>query len=208
MKLPNGINPAHVSSKDKSRQILQSVCLDAEHGLAYATNGRVLIATSAIPDEFEARRRAFMPSRVAIKAFNRKNSPYPSVRILPADEGNKKTIQVIDEHSDVLLTQEVEGNYPTVWNVIPKVEEFDVKISLNVKFLMAMAKSMDSEVVHLFAKNNSTEGMVVLGSGESATHTFGIIMPVKGGPCLEENTTLTKMINIQRSALEKKEVIP
>lgn len=210
MKLPNGINPSHVASTDKTRYVMNGVCI--RNGLAYATNGRALLATECKLEDEDAQREAIIPTRIAKKGFNTKPKDLVVPRIYlkevekplnwPEDAPPPAFVELLDKDFDRTVAREIEGSFPKAEHVVPDLAPYTVKISFNLKLLTQIMKSLNSENVHLFATGEEKDPFIIL-SAKNEEDSFGILMPLHCDIDLSKNRPLRKMLNMKRSALEK-----
>lgn len=210
MKLPNGINPAHCASTDKTRYSMMGVCVD--DGLAYATNGRILVATECELEPEDEPRRAIIPTRIAKKGFATKPKDLVLPRIYlkqlkPApdmgiDAKEPAYVKLLNRELDRTTAKEVDGNFPHVENVVPDLNPYTIKISFNIKLLTQIAKALNSEKINLFATGDEKDPFLIV-SKKNEEDAFGLLMPLRNEIDLLKNRPLKKLLKLKRSALEK-----
>lgn len=202
MKIPNGINPAHVASKDKTRYILNGV--KVKDGLAYASNGRSLFVTICEMEYEDDKREAIIPTRIALKAFKKKtkNSILPILTLEPLGTDGYNKTRLLDKEMDVTITREIEGKFPNIHQVVPELENYKLAVSLNVNLLLEISKAFGEEVVNIYRNENIMDPMFITSKTQEA---FAVLMPVRihDEDSHLKNKAHNKFLEQKRSALEK-----
>lgn len=175
-----------------------------DHGLAFATDGRCLVVTECEMEQADHVRRAIIPTRIAKKGFATKPTDIVVPRIYLAEqkEGDHPKVELIDRDFDRTTALEVDGKFPNIEHVVPDLEGYTTKISINAKLLAKIVKSMNAEKINILTNGIEGDPLVVLPS-ENIEHTFGILMPLKGEIDVSRNRPIKKLIKLKRSALEK-----
>lgn len=216
MKLPHGVNPAHVASKDATRYVLNGVKFG--HGLAVATNGRMLVGTVATREDDDADREAIVPTRAMIKAFpkakgKRRSSLIPRLVINPIDENDTKakfgTVTITDKEFDQTTVKEIDGNYPAFEEVFTDHSKATLKVGINAAYLAMIAKALGDEqlVLHFdpdgFKENGDVRrgyspAIYVTAGSDREQESVAIIMPVRvSGDGLDGNRVLREIAKIK-----------
>lgn len=215
MKLPQGVNPAHVASKDHTRYVLNGVKF--ANGLAVATNGRMLVATVATREDDDADREAIVPTRAMLAGFKATRGKSGRVRssVLPRLVINAKpekeigTVTITDKNFDKTTVQEVDGNFPELEHVFEEPEKATLKLALNAKFLSQIAKALGDEqlVLHLDPDGFKDNGNVRRGYSPAIYITAGkdhdresvaILMPIRvSSDGLDGNRVLAEVAKIK-----------
>jgi DNA polymerase III sliding clamp (beta) subunit (PCNA family) len=192
MKLPLGVNPAHVASKDATRYVLNGV--QFAHGLAVATDGRSLVAAIATAEDDDADREAIVPTRAMLAGFKAgrgRSSVLPRLVINPKPENEAATVTITDKEFDQTTVKEIDGNFPTFEQVFEDHTKHTLKVGLNVKLLANIAKALgqDQIVMHFDPEGfksspHSLDNLYglqiyITSNDENRGDTVGILMPLR-----------------------------
>ena len=222
MKLPNGVNPAHVASKDQTRYVLNGV--QFAHGLAVGTNGRMLVAAVATREDDDADREAIVPTRAMLAGFKVRRgkgvralySVLPRLVINAKAENEAATVTITDKNFDQTTVQEIDGNFPAFEAVFENPEKATLKLSINAKYLSDVAKALGDEqlTLHLDPEGFKDNGDVtkayspaiyVTAGNDREREAVAILMPVRvSRDGLDGNRVLSKIahIKVKKAAAE------
>lgn len=223
MKLPNGVNPAHVASKDQTRYVLNGV--QFAHGLATATNGRCLVAAIATREDDDDAREAIVPTRAVMagikttpsKRTGRRNTAktLPRLTINPKPEENEGTVTITDARFDTITVRDLNGNFPRIEQVFNDRAKHTLKLGICIKHLADISKALGDEslVLHLDPDGfepcenvpKAYRPAIYITRGEDAEECVAILMPMRvSTDHLAENRVVTRVgeIKIERSLAE------
>lgn len=215
MKLPHGVNPAHVASKDATRYVLNGV--QFAHGLAVGTNGRMLVAAVTTREDDDADREAIVPTRAMLAGFKvtrgkggrARSSVLPRLVINAKPEKEIGTVTITDKNFDQTTVQEIDGNFPAFEQVFEEPEKATLKLALNAKFLSEIAKALGDEqlVLHLdpdgFKHNGDTPkayspAIYLTAGSDHGRESVAILMPIRvSSDGLDGNRVLSKVAKIK-----------
>jgi hypothetical protein len=207
MKLPTGVNPAHCTTTDKTRYVLEGV--QFKDGLAVATTGRVLFACKAEKETTDANRPALVPKRAMLKAFPKgkhNTTAIPGLTINPIEEGHHATVTVLDKNQDETTTREIDGTFPAWEHVVEDPEDYTIQVSLNLDLLTLIAKSFGHSALTLhmskngFREHGHNNAMFV--TCQNSPDAFAIIMPMMGDGEKPAKHPLIVKAHARRLALE------
>lgn len=215
MKLPQGVNPAHVASKDKTRYVLNGVKFG--HGLAVATNGCMLVATIATREDDDAEREAIVPTRAMLAGFKvsrgkggrARSSVLPRLVINAKPEKEIGTVTITDKNFDQTTVKEIDGNFPAFEQVFEEPDKATLKLAINAKFLSEIAKALgdDQLVLHLDPEGFVDNGDVKKGykppiyltaGSDHDRESVAILMPIRvSSDGLDGNRVLAEVAKIK-----------
>lgn len=222
MKLPDGVNPAHVASKDKTRYVLSGVQFTGN--LSVATNGRCLVAAIATREDDDDARDAIVPTR-AVKAgikvtkskrTGRSNTApmLPRLVINPKPEKGEGTVTVTDSQFDQTTVKEIDGNFPHIENVFTDPAKHTLKLGISASYLADIAKALGSEslVLHLdpdgFIKCDKVEksfnpAIYITRGDADGRESIAILMPMRvPSDFLDGNRVIAEVAKLKASRAE------
>ena len=186
-----------MASTDRTRYTLNGVFLAGN--LAVATDGRSLVACIAQREEDDDAREAIIPTKAALAGFkDRKKGVTPMLHVLPKPENDVARCRVMTSLDESTTYREIDGNFPHIDAVVPKPEKHTLRVALNVKLLLRIAKALgeDQVTLHLDPDGfkidyNGVDGlmqdaMIVTGRNPDAV---GILMPCRTPDLIRHNKT-------------------
>lgn len=190
MKLPHGINPAHCASTDQTRYALMGVLLTED--LAVATDGKVLFACNAERED-DAERDAIIPTKAALAGFkDRKKGVTPQLTVLPEVKGERTKCSVMTSFDETTTFTEIDGMFPVFTQVVPDASKHTLKVAVNVKLLVKLAKAFGDDAVclhldpegfliddsyHTPGERKFMNGQILV-TGSMRSEAVGVLMPM------------------------------
>ena len=190
----------HCASKDSTRYVLNGVRIKGN--LAVATDGRTLFAAVAARDDEDDARDALIPTRVAKAAWpqgkGKGGAILPMLTINQKEEGKEATVTVLDREFDRTTSKEIDGNFPRFEAVLPDLSKHTLRVGLNVKLLVNIAKCFgdDDVIIHLAADGfrDGQQGEPMIVTNQKTREAMAILMPMRGdAPALLENRAITEI---------------
>jgi len=189
MKLPEKINPAHCASTDGCRYSLNGVFVQGD--LAVATDGRVLLISTATREDDDDARDALIPSRAMFAGFkqarNRKKVTLPRLVINPITEG-VADVTVTDASFDKTTVRDIDAKYASFMQAVPEYSGHTLKLGIDIKLLAKLAKSLGTSDLVLNInpsdaikiENSESEfinSVLIVTSDENQPDSVGFYMP-------------------------------
>jgi DNA polymerase III sliding clamp (beta) subunit (PCNA family) len=205
VKLPNKINPMHCASKDSTRYVLNGVRIQGN--LAVAVDGRTLFAAVGSRDEEDDARDALIPARAAKAAWpqskGKRGCLLPMLTINPREEGANVpgTVTVTDREFDRTTIKEIDGNFPRFEAALPDVSKHTLRVGLNVKLLLNIAKCYGHDEMFLHFNREEERGgclsEAIIVTNSKSPDAVAILMPLRNPNDLTGNRALDAMMKLR-----------
>ena len=168
IKMPRGMRPENVASKEASRYSIDNPWFHKESGTIRATDGRMAIS---IPVEHGDDDESGQIPGKALKVFAKESKRLSYVSMA----GHNGTISCLG----MTLPREELGPVPDFDNITPKKDSDAVTVTLNAAMLARLAKGLGTDVVTLQLGETGTPILVSpAGDCIPCPEAIGIIMPL------------------------------
>jgi DNA polymerase III sliding clamp (beta) subunit (PCNA family) len=198
----------HCASKDETRYVLNGVRIQGN--LAVATDGRTLFAAVGYREDDDDARDALIPTRAAKAAWpqskGKRGTLLPMLTINPKEDGKEATVTVTDREFDRATIKEIDGNYPQFGAVMTEASKHTLRVGINVKLLLNIAKCHGEDEMFLHLNPEEREGDQLKGAiivTSKNTEAMAILMPLRESYDLQGNQAVKEMTKLRAEYLEK-----
>jgi hypothetical protein len=205
MKLAPNFKPHLAVSKDTSRYILMNVCV--HHGMAIATNGRMMVAGLNEENNPETVNPVLLPLKaVADATKKRAKGLSPIQNVIEVEYGVTCKVRHNFDETTIYKCESTEKNYPNILKVLPDHAK-PVSITFSAKLLKQLSDAIGEESVCLtFDLEDAGKCMIV--TPTKVHDRFGLLMPTRFGERGDNELSKNKALERLRELSKETTVQP